>query len=78
MTFQDSDAEALEIEVAEGSKVAGRSLRDVHLPHDMIVGGVIRGETVFVPKGDTEIHVGDRMIVIALPNAIHEVERLSG
>ncbi|MDH3500067.1 MAG: Trk system potassium transporter TrkA, partial [Acidimicrobiia bacterium] len=78
VTFQDSDAEALEVEIADTSRVAGKSLREVHLPHDMIVGGLIRGDEVFVPRGDTEIAVGDRLIVIALPNAIHEVERLSG
>jgi len=78
VTFQDSDAEALEVEVGSDSRVAGQNLRDVHLSHDMIVGGLIRGETVFVPRGDTKIEVGDRLIVIALPKAIHEVERLSG
>jgi trk system potassium uptake protein TrkA len=78
VTFQDSDAEALEIEVGETSPSAGRTLRDLHLPHELIVGGVIRGEDVFVPRGDTEIAVGDRLIVIALPKAMHEVEQLSG
>ena len=44
----------------------------------MIVGGIIRGDEVFVPRGETRIEVGDRMIVIALPKAIGDVERLSG
>jgi trk system potassium uptake protein TrkA len=78
VTFQDSDAEALEIEVGANSTVAGKTLRDLHLPHDMIIGGVIRGKEVFVPRGETVIAVGDRLIVIALPSAIGAVERLSG
>ncbi len=78
VTFQDSDAEALEIEVGRNSPAAGKTLRDLHLPHEMIVGGVIRGNEVFVPRGDTEIHFADRLIVIALPEAIPEVEQLSG
>jgi Trk K+ transport system NAD-binding subunit len=44
----------------------------------MIVGGIIRGKEVFVPRGETEIHFADRLIVIALPKAIPEVEQLSG
>jgi trk system potassium uptake protein TrkA len=78
VTFQDSDAEALEIEVGANSTVAGKTLRDLHLPHEMIIGGVIRGKEVFVPRGETVIAVGDRLIVIALPSAIGAVERLSG
>ncbi len=78
VTFHDSDAEAIEVEVGRSSPSAGKSLRDLHLPHELIVGGVIRGDEVFVPRGDTEIAVGDRLIVIALPKAVHEVEQLSG
>ena len=78
VTFQDSDAEAIEVEVSETSPSAGKTLRSLHLPHELIVGGVIRGDEVFVPRGDSTIEVGDRLIVIALPKAIHEVELLSG
>ena len=78
VTFQDSDAEALEIEVGETSRAASATLRDLHLSHLMIVGGVIRGQQAFVPRGETTIEAGDRLIVIALPGAIHEVEQLAG
>ena len=78
VTFQDSDAEAIEVEVSETSPSAGKTLRSLHLPYELIVGGVIRGDEVFVARGDTTIEVGDRLIVIALPKAIHEVELLSG
>lgn len=77
-TFQDSPAEALEIEIGADSVAAGRTLADLHLPHEMIIGGVIRGDEAFVPRGDTEVQQGDRLIVIALPTAIDEVAQLSG
>lgn len=78
VTFQDSDAEALEIEVDESSEIAGKSLRDIHLPHDMIVGGIVRGDRAFVPRGQSNIKAGDRLIVIALPGAIQLVGELFG
>ena len=78
VTFQDSDAEAIEVEVGASSPAVGITLRDLHLPHELIVGGVIRGDQAFVPRGNTTVEVGDRLIVIALPKAIHEVEQLSG
>ena len=77
-TFHDSDAEAIEVEVGESSPSAGKSLRVLHLPHEVIVGGVIRGDKVFVPRGDTVIEIGDHLIVITLPEAVHEIEQLSG
>jgi trk system potassium uptake protein TrkA len=73
VTFQDSDAEALEVEVEESSRVVGQSLREMHLPHDMIVGGIIRNDRAFVPRGLDTIEAGDRLIVIALPGVIHLV-----
>jgi trk system potassium uptake protein TrkA len=78
VTFQDSDAEALEVEVEETSDIVGRSLRDIHLPHDMIVGGIVRDDRAFVPRGQSRIKAGDRLIVIALPGAIQLVGELSG
>jgi trk system potassium uptake protein TrkA len=78
VTFQDSDAEALEVEVEETSKIVGQTLRDIHLPHDMIVGGIIRNDRAFVPRGLDHIEAGDRLIVIATPGAIHMVGELSG
>ncbi|MCP3997770.1 MAG: Trk system potassium transporter TrkA, partial [bacterium] len=77
VTFQDSDAEALEVEVEETSSLIGETLRDLHLPHDMIVGGIVRDERAFVPRGLDSIEAGDRLIIIALPGAIHLVGELS-
>jgi trk system potassium uptake protein TrkA len=77
-TFSDSDAEAIELEVGADSPAIGRTLADLKLPHSLIVGGVQRGDNAFVPKGNTEIEVGDHLIVIALPEAIPTAEKLSG
>ena len=49
-----------------------------YLPHEMIVGGIVRGEEVFVPLGESVIEAGDHLIVIALPEAFPELEKLSG
>ena len=77
-TFQDSDAEAIELQVGRSSPAAGKQLADLKLPRSMMIGGVVRGRDVFVPRGDTTVQPGDRLIVIALPEAIEDVEKLSG
>jgi trk/ktr system potassium uptake protein len=78
VTFSDSDAEAIELEVRGGSPAVGVTLADLKLPHSMIIGGVLRGGEAIVPRGNTEVHVGDHLIAIALPEAIATAEKLSG
>lgn len=78
VTFSDSDAEAIELEVGPTSPAIGRTLADLKLPQSLIIGGVQRGGEAFVPRGDTDIREGDHLIAIALPEAIAIAEKLSG
>lgn len=78
VTFTDSDAEAIELEVGPNSPAIGKTLADLRLPHSLIIGGVQRGADAFVPRGNTKIEAGDHLIVIALPEAIKTAEKLSG
>jgi trk system potassium uptake protein TrkA len=73
-TFSDTDAEAIEIEVADGSAAVGKSLLDLALPVGVIIGGISRKETTFVPDGSTLVRAGDHIIFFSLPG---EIERSS-
>ncbi len=75
-TFSDTDAEAIEIEVAQGAEADGRTLLDLHLPVGVIIGGVSRDGTTFVPDGSTVIRGGDHIIFFALPGDIEESSAL--
>lgn len=75
-TFQDTAAEAIELEVEPGSTAIGRDLREIGLPKSVIVGGILRKRKGFVPHGDTVIEEHDRLIVVALPEAIRSVESI--
>jgi len=78
VTFQDSAAEAIELELDPGSRVIGSTIQDIGLPKSVIVGGIVRGDEAFVPHGSTVIAAGDRLIVVALPEAISSVESIFG
>ncbi len=77
-TFKDTDAEAMEIEVAADSKAAGMSLRELPLARGAVIGGILRNGEVFVPTGATIVEPEDHLILFALPEAIHDVESLFG
>lgn len=70
------DAEAIEFEVTNRSRIAGQALKDVHFPKDGVVGAVIRGDEIILPRGHTVLHPKDDVIVFVLPSAISQVEAL--
>ncbi|MEN6456471.1 MAG: Trk system potassium transporter TrkA [Prolixibacteraceae bacterium] len=70
-----SDAEVFEFIAKEGSKITNMTLRDLSLPVDMTIGGIIRGTNAYVAKGDTLIQPGDKVVVFALPSAIRKLEK---
>jgi trk system potassium uptake protein TrkA len=63
-------AEAMEVEVAEGTRAAGRTVAELDLPEGAILGSILRGEQVVIPRGDTRIETGDRIVVFALPDSV--------
>jgi trk system potassium uptake protein TrkA len=78
VTIPGSEAEAIELEVGSKSPAVGKTLAELKIRRSVIVGGVQRNGEAFVPRGDTEIQVGDHLIVIALPDGITAAEKLSG
>ena len=75
-TFNDTDAEAIEIEVEASSKSVGQTLLELPLPQGAVIGGILREGDVFVPTGSTEIQARDHLIIFALPAALPSVESL--
>jgi trk system potassium uptake protein TrkA len=71
-TFSDTDAEAIEIEVAARSEAVGKTLLELRLPVGVIIGGVSRNGTTFVPDGSTVIRAGDHIIFFSLSRDIKE------
>ena len=70
------DAEILEIVTQVNSKITRKRLKDCHFPRYALAGAIRRGDSVMVPTGDIQIEEGDRVVIIALPKAVCEVEQL--
>jgi trk system potassium uptake protein TrkA len=71
-----TDAETIEYRVDEESAIAGKMLREVHFPKDAVIGTILRGDEIILPRGDDRVLPGDDVIVFALPAAVSEVEQL--
>jgi len=75
-TLSGIDAEAIEFAVHAKSQIAGKALKDVHFPKEGVVGTILRGEEIILPRGQDVLLPGDDVIVFAMPTAISEVEKL--
>ena len=74
-TFRQEEAEAIELLATEGSPFVNKKLRKVHLPHTAIIGAIGRKDGgVLVPRGDTVIRPGDRVIFFCLEHVVPELE----
>ncbi len=67
-------AEIMEFEVALGSKIADREIKKLGFPDEAIIGGVVRNGSAEKVNGEFIIHPRDRVVVLCLPECIHQVE----
>ncbi|HEV2147284.1 MAG TPA: Trk system potassium transporter TrkA [Longimicrobiaceae bacterium] len=75
-TLKGTRAEGIEFDVSPKFPYAGRPLAEVRFPEGTLIGAVIRGERVIIPRGTDAVRVGDRVIVFALPEAIRKLEEI--
>ncbi len=75
-TLKGIEAEAIEFRVAEGAPIANQVIMELDFPDGAIIGTIIRGEAIIIPRGPDRILPGDEVIVFALPEAIPEIEKL--
>ena len=68
-----SDAEVLEFIAKPNSPATKGPIRDLGFPDDAIVGGIVRGEKVFIAVGSTQINAYDRVVVFAMRGSVGKV-----
>lgn len=68
--------EVMEADILETSSLAGETIGDMDLPDDVMFGAIVRKDKVIVPRRDTVVSKGDRVVIFVRPSAVREVERL--
>ncbi len=75
-TLNNMNAELLEFEVKDTSKVAFNKIKEIEFPRSAIVAGVVREGEGKIALGDFVIMPKDKVVVCSLPKCISEVEKL--
>lgn len=62
---EDISSALTEVEVSSAMLTAGATLKEISLPEHTLVMMIYRDGTYFVPQGNTELLVGDKLLVIS-------------
>jgi trk system potassium uptake protein TrkA len=66
-------AEALEFSVKEDAPLLNIPLKDLKLKKNILIIGISRGGELITPSGLTEIHAGDRVVIITTTHGYGDI-----
>lgn len=70
------NAELLEFQVKEKTRVVNSKIKDIDFPRNATVAGVVRDAKGIIPLGDFVIKPNDKVVICCLPKAIAQIEKL--
>lgn len=68
-----SDAEVLEFIVKPNSPATKCAVKDLELPRDTIIGGIVRGDKVSIATGASVMTAYDRVVVFSMPGSVGKI-----
>jgi trk system potassium uptake protein TrkA len=70
-----ADAEIVEFYAKEGSTITRHKVKDVRLPDEANIGGIVRAGEGILVNGETQIIAGDLVVVFCKSHVIRTLER---
>lgn len=70
----DGQAEVTEIIASPSMKVINKPIKNLNLPKGIIIGAIVHDDNVIIPKGDSKIQAGDRIVVFSLLSEVPALE----
>ena len=74
-TFERGSMLLVEARIDEGSPWLGSFVRDLTLPQDCVLASVLRAERVIYTRGDTQLCLGDAVLIVADREAFKEIKK---
>ena len=72
--LEEGQAKVVELTVPDGFRAT--ALRDLGIPNEAIIGSIVRGAQVIVPRGEDRIEPGDHLLVCATGISAEEIRGL--
>jgi cell volume regulation protein A len=77
-SLRQVEGDIVDYTVGPLSRAAGRQIRDLALPEDVLIALIVRREQIIPPHGRTTIEVGDHVMVVLRPAVRPLVEQIFG
>lgn len=74
LSLSQGQAAVYEIEIPKGYKMSGIRLMELSLPEESVIASITRDGNLIIPRGNTQIIGGDKLLVIATDQAIFELK----
>lgn len=75
-TLRDGVAEVIEAEVSKSSELSGKTIEELDLPCEVIIGMLVRDNEILMPHKDFRIEEGDHVIILASAGQIRKIEQM--
>jgi trk system potassium uptake protein TrkA len=76
VSIKGEQAEIIEAVPTDNSAIILKPLKNIALPKGVLVTGIIRGERVMIPSGESVINPNDRIIIFAKKQAIPKLDKI--
>jgi trk system potassium uptake protein TrkA len=67
--IREGQANLVELTLPDNAPCSGRPVRDLTLPKDTTLVGIVRGKRVITPTPEEPLEAGDELLFVALPEA---------
>ena len=70
-----ANADVAEFSVSNEAKICRKQVKDLDLPNNVTLGGLVRGGTGCLINGSTLIQPGDKVVAFCLSGGIKKIEK---
>jgi trk system potassium uptake protein len=75
LRLEQGKVSLMEVTLAEGAPVDGKTVREIEFPPDSSLVAVVRDGHVIAPRGETPLHAGDEVLALATSEAESDLRR---
>ena len=75
-SLRDNFGEVIEAEAIGTSNVLGKTVGEINIPRSLMIGAIIRDDTIIIPRDDAVIKIHDRVILMVTSAAVKKFEKL--
>ena len=72
----ETHTQFLEVTIQDNAIAAGKTIAELHIPRTAVLVSIQRGDETIIPRGDTRLHVGDRVTTLCERETIADIQSL--